>query len=639
MIIIIPLCGIGQRFYDCGYTIPKPFIQINGKHMIEHLLSSLSTSPADTILLVCPSAFKRYNIDDLKYKFSVLSVIYLYEPTEGALDTCVQGFLKWEAAQTVDCRTQPLIIMDGDTIYSCNIVHLIKAKANEYCDAWVVVFEDDSDKKCYSFINISGDVVTRISEKNKISNIAVSGCYGFVNAVRFIEAGMKCLSDNANKQLNEFYMSSVFQILLKEDAKVGYVLVSRHDVICVGTPGQLLTNARKMEMNCLRVCFDLDNTLVTMPTVPGDYATVMPIHHNIAYVQFLKRMGHIIIVHTARRMKTHAGNVGAVLADIAGVTLATLDKFKIPYDEIYFGKPYADFYVDDKAMNAADVMTKSIGVYKLFEFIDARAFNTLTIDSVNNTTTKSSTIMESKIQCEINWYQCAPAWLAVDGHVPRLISSTANSYTMERVDGPTLSYMYTHELLNTFQLISLLKLLHKLHRLNSPIADTTMLENYRKRMHNRFKKLSETHGLSDFPGIEARIKSCDAFLNSYRPIASFVHGDPVFTNVIWSKDVCVLLDPSGVLLDEPCPYGDAVYDLAKVYQSLTGYDEIMHNSYVSMHYKKVMLDAFWAFALEHQYAQSTIKQIMHILVLGLLPLHSKEKANEYYNMLSTIAPP
>jgi len=297
-------------------------------------------------------------------------------------------------------------------------MNLIKSKADENCDAWVVVFEDDTEKQCYSFITKSGKYVTNIAEKIRISNLAVSGCYGFATATEFLKAGQRCLSDITKKQLNEYYISSIFQILLEDQAKIGYIIVNQHDVICVGTPGQLLTNVSKMETSCLRVCFDLDNTLVTTPTVTGDYSTVLPIHHNISYLQFLKRMGHTIIVHTARRMKTHAGNVGAVLADIASVTLATLEKFKIPYDEIYFGKPYADFYVDDKAMNAADVVTKSIGVYKLFEFIDARSFNSLTFDSVQNTTTKSSCKMESKIKCEISWYQCAPAWLAENGHVP-----------------------------------------------------------------------------------------------------------------------------------------------------------------------------------------------------------------------------
>jgi len=62
-------------------------------------------------------------------------------------------------------------------------------------------------------------------------------------------------------------------------------------------------------------------------------------------------------------MKTHAGNVGAVVSDIGSVTLRQLDTFNIPYHEIYFGKPYADFYIDDKAVPAlVDDLAKEIGI-------------------------------------------------------------------------------------------------------------------------------------------------------------------------------------------------------------------------------------------------------------------------------------
>jgi len=99
-------------------------------------------------------------------------------------------------------------------------------------------------------------------------------------------------------------------------------------------------------------CFDLDGTLVTDPVVPNDYSTTQPISENINVVRELKRRGHKIIINTSRRMKTYNGNVGAALRDIGLVTLQSLQAMNIPYDEIFFGKPYADYYIDDKAMDA-----------------------------------------------------------------------------------------------------------------------------------------------------------------------------------------------------------------------------------------------------------------------------------------------
>src|SRR6187551_980377 len=60
-------------------------------------------------------------------------------------------------------------------------------------------------------------------------------------------------------------------------------------------------------------------------------------------------------------MRTHSGNIGSVLADIGPVTFAQLAKYEIPYHDIHFGKPYADVYVDDLAVNANLDTMREIG--------------------------------------------------------------------------------------------------------------------------------------------------------------------------------------------------------------------------------------------------------------------------------------
>lgn len=96
--------------------------------------------------------------------------------------------------------------------------------------------------------------------------------------------------------------------------------------------------------------FDLDNTLVTYPASPGDYTSCKPMANNIRLVQELKAAGHTIIIYTSRAMSVNGSNVGRVLADVGTVTFDTLRKFEIPFDEVHFGKPHADCYVDNAAV-------------------------------------------------------------------------------------------------------------------------------------------------------------------------------------------------------------------------------------------------------------------------------------------------
>jgi hypothetical protein len=41
------------------------------------------------------------------------------------------------------------------------------------------------------------------------------------------------------------------------------------------------------------------------------------------------------------------GNVGKVGANVGMVTYQWLERHAVPYDEIVFGKPYGDIYIDD----------------------------------------------------------------------------------------------------------------------------------------------------------------------------------------------------------------------------------------------------------------------------------------------------
>ena len=49
--IAIPMAGAGSRFTKAGYTLPKPFIDVAGKMMIERVLENLSCPNGRFILL------------------------------------------------------------------------------------------------------------------------------------------------------------------------------------------------------------------------------------------------------------------------------------------------------------------------------------------------------------------------------------------------------------------------------------------------------------------------------------------------------------------------------------------------------------------------------------------------------------
>ena len=100
----------------------------------------------------------------------------------------------------------------------------------------------------------------------------------------------------------------------------------------------------------MRICIDLDGVVCELRRPDQTYADLEPVTGAVDKLRALRAAGHYLILHTARHMKTCDGNVGKVVARQGYVTLEWLDRHGIEYDEIHFGKPHADVYLDDNAL-------------------------------------------------------------------------------------------------------------------------------------------------------------------------------------------------------------------------------------------------------------------------------------------------
>lgn len=99
----------------------------------------------------------------------------------------------------------------------------------------------------------------------------------------------------------------------------------------------------------MRIVIDIDGTICELKKEGQTYSDVKVIPGAVEKIQALKDAGHYIILQTARHMKTCNGDQGQVIARVGKITLDWLEKNNIPYDEIHFGKPNADLYIDDLA--------------------------------------------------------------------------------------------------------------------------------------------------------------------------------------------------------------------------------------------------------------------------------------------------
>jgi len=94
--------------------------------------------------------------------------------------------------------------------------------------------------------------------------------------------------------------------------------------------------------------FDLDGTLCT--NTNGDYDSAEPLIDRIKYVNELYN-DNTIIIQTARGMTRSEGDQELADTYMRNLTEKQLIDWDVKYHKLFFGKCYADIYIDDKSID------------------------------------------------------------------------------------------------------------------------------------------------------------------------------------------------------------------------------------------------------------------------------------------------
>ena len=642
MNVIIPIGGIGERFKKSNYTEPKPLVKLYGKEIITYLLECINYTLVKNIVIVYHHELLDWNFEEFIKNIVPINIIMkiLDKDTKGCTETLFHAL----HLIPFEDRDLPVISLDCDSFYSCDI---LKMYHENFYGKNAVFYINDYDKDpIFSYIKLNeNNNIIEIKEKIKISDNASTGCYCFSKTsllYREIECLFSISDTKEDKDISindillsgELYVSKLINKMLGQKHEFYGINIDTKYYHCIGTPFQLFTYIKKYNRQLnLRVCFDLDNTLVIPSSIKGDYINVKPYQRNIELCQLMKNLGCTIIIYTARRMKTHKGNVGKVTAEISRITFDTLDKFNIPYDEVYFGKPYADLYIDDKGYNPySENFLKSIGFISHLPI--SRDFHNISFN--NNSVIKRGNDLEYQIKYLNN----------IPSDVSHLFIKMINYdnenylwYETERIYGPTLSELYLNQVLDTESFKKVLENISEIHKITSENIDLTKIyidkldSRYSRELYNNYPCADKTYEL-----IRGRLLE---YLNKPKKI-TMIHGDPVFNNILFDqRNKVKLIDPRGTMGNSMTLYGDILYDYAKIYQSLIGYDEILYDKKVEYNYSKIMITTFFEFCTTQMNFNSedieNIKLISASLLFTLIPLHNDiNKNKKYYRLINKL---
>jgi hypothetical protein len=601
----IILCGgIGKQ--TATHSLPKPLNFIQGRHMIEYVVDNI---PSNEVFIIYNIFLDEYNFQEIlinkckSKKFHFSQIDYL---TRGAVETAFVGINKFlgECGDDNITFSDNIVFIDSDN--PPNIDKPIPIFNNEF-----IGYNQTTHNKCYALC-------------------------GFKNVNNFLKY-VKMLLDASGCEA-EFNFSTLYNLITNSGVKVEHYHIDNLDI----------TNNNN---NKLRICFDLDNTLVSYPTIAGDYSTVKPIAHNLSLLKKLKNDGHEIIIYTARRMKTHGGNVGKVIKDIAGITIDTLERLNIEYDELIFGKPIADIYIDDRAINPYINDISYFGLsYNDGSDSSSRQFipNKIKNNKYNQIKRCGEHIIKTGplniLRGELYYYQNIPS--GFENYFPRLIDYKEYEDTIEMkigyIEGIPLYYLYKNCLLTRKHIDDLFDILDRLHKHNSPhnpivITSDNIKNNYIKKLENRFN-------IHDYYFEDARdvLKDItDGIEAHFNPVISpVIHGDFWFSNIILSYEGCYrFVDMKGAIDNILTLNGDIYYDYGKLYQSILGYDLILNdceNTDQTKEYIKSMKAYFLQKCIAKRLDITYLKCVVKGLVFGTIPFishYSRDIKNNIWELI------
>ena len=212
--IVIPMAGAGLRFVNAGYTVPKPLIPVCGIPMIQLVIKNLRPNTPHRFIFICQTTHvKDYGLDEkLPLWAPGCELIEVNGLTEGAACTVL-------ASKSRINNNHSLMISNSDQYIDIDIDCYLQTVIDSELDGMIMTMKSDETKWSYAGVDDSG-LVTRVVEKQVISDEATVGIYNFAHGNQFVQGAEAMIA--ANERVNdEFYVAPVYNQLIKRSKRIG----------------------------------------------------------------------------------------------------------------------------------------------------------------------------------------------------------------------------------------------------------------------------------------------------------------------------------------------------------------------------------------------------------------------------------
>ena len=322
----------------------------------------------------------------------------------------------------------------------------------------------------------------------------------------------------------------------------------------VGKGLELVAAAGVLAERRLRFCFEIDDVVLDVGR-PERLASS-------ATANFLRDMhakGHAVILNTRLGMREEGGNAGKIIAKTAAELCRMLDEQGVPYDELHFGKPDADFYIDRRALNSSQDLYEASGCH-------------------HHSEQAGSVLVEANAARELAYYLAIPG--AVRKWFPAMLDydwREGRWYMRAAARGMRFDRLLVRGLLTCAHMELLCVAVEECHA----------------QAHERDACFALGGGRSDGDW-EAIAPVLEEYSAAPRPVR-MVHGNLELSNVFLSEaDRVTLVNMPGPL------HGFPIVDWARILISLLGHEEALHRRTLEDAHRHALVDVLF----EHVPARS-----------------------------------
>ncbi|WP_277906385.1 glycosyltransferase family 2 protein [Nitrospirillum amazonense] len=231
--VIITMAGMGQRFRDAGYTVPKYRIEAHGRTLFVWSMLSLRSfieagSPCIFVALRQDGAGDFIREQAAALGIRDVSLIELDALTDGQATSALA------ARDAVAHPDRPMLVYNIDT--HVDPAHLPADAVRG--DGWVPCFPGPGAAWSFARADESGRI-TELREKERISDDATVGLYWFSSFTLYARSYAEFFANPANMAKGEKYIAPLYNHLIRAGLPVYLHRMPFTAVVPLGTPAEV----------------------------------------------------------------------------------------------------------------------------------------------------------------------------------------------------------------------------------------------------------------------------------------------------------------------------------------------------------------------------------------------------------------